>query len=419
MSIASLSSGNPAAAVPAAALSWSVVSDLAELEKLAPAWRALLQRSAANEPMLSPTWLLAWWRIYGQGTGRQLRVLLFTQGEQLIGLAPLLRRLCWYRPGLPFRRLEPLGADQEERDAICSDYLNIIAARGQEETVAQALVQALTSGALGRWDEIVLPAMNGLGLMPALLTQAFRSAGYQTETVATGIAPYIPLPATWEEYLKALGKKNRYNVLRALSDFESWAQGDAQFHCASTPAELAEGKRILFMLHAERWQGAAKTGVFHAARFADFHNTVMPQLLSEGALQLLWVSVRGEPVAVDYNLVWNGKCYFYQSGRKLELPKGVKPGTVVHLHAIQQALRAGYREYDFLAGDMVYKKQLALANRPLVQLRAVRPCYREKLRLFTRQALRAVRSLYRKPARPGSPPTAAPTATGSESDAAV
>ena len=41
----------------------------------------------------------------------------------------------------------------------------------------------------------------------------------------------------------------------------------------------------------------------------------MAWLLEQGALELLWLSVRGEPVAALYGMVWAGKVYAYQCGR--------------------------------------------------------------------------------------------------------
>src|SRR5207244_3160007 len=90
-------------------LTCAVVSDPAKLDGLASAWAELLERSADNRPMLSPTWLLPWWRVYA--AGRKLRIGLFRDGNRLVGLAPLLYRRCWVRRCLPFRRLESLGAD--------------------------------------------------------------------------------------------------------------------------------------------------------------------------------------------------------------------------------------------------------------------------------------------------------------------
>ena len=60
---------------------------------------------------------------------------------------------------------------------VCSNHLNVIAERGSEEAVAQHLIQALTAGLLGAWDELVLPMMDADSPMPSLLTAAFRDAG--------------------------------------------------------------------------------------------------------------------------------------------------------------------------------------------------------------------------------------------------
>jgi CelD/BcsL family acetyltransferase involved in cellulose biosynthesis len=372
-------------------LTCTVVTDPVRLEALRPDWLALLARSAGNEPMLGPTWLTAWWRVFGPTQGRQLRLALFHDGGRLVGLAPLLRRTHWYRPGLPFRRLEPLGSGERDEETICSDYLNVIAERGAERRVAGRLAAELAAGALGRWDELVLPLMDGLHPMPALLVEAFRAAGLSAELTVTGSAPYVLLPPTWEAYLKGLGKKERYGVVRPLRDFEEWAGGEARLERAASAADLARGTAVLIDLHQRRWQAAGQLGRFAVPRFRQFHEAVLPPLLAEGALELAWLSVRGEPVAVQYNLIWDNKVYFYQCGRRLDVPDGVRPGTVLLARLIRGAIEAGRREFDFLNGDAPYKRQLASASRPVVEVRAVRPSWRERARLLVQHGKRWVR----------------------------
>ena len=101
--------------------------------------------------MLSPTWLPPWWEIYGRD--RHLRAGLFFDGDRL-GLAPLQRRRFWYRPGIPFWRLEPLGADVDEQDGVGSDYLNVIAEEGQEGMVAEHLSRALSGRGFRPLDRV-------------------------------------------------------------------------------------------------------------------------------------------------------------------------------------------------------------------------------------------------------------------------
>jgi CelD/BcsL family acetyltransferase involved in cellulose biosynthesis len=349
-----------------------VVSDAAQLERLRPAWAELLERSACNEPMLSPTWLLGWWRVFGSLGGRRLQAALFYEGERLIGLAPLLKRRHWYRPGIPFQRLEPLGTGEHERDRVWSDYVTVIAEHGAEERVAARLARVLATGALGNWDELVFPSLDGANPSSSMLWEAFRREGLGATYAVIDAAPYVRLPRTWDAYLKSLSSSKRYFLTRTLRDFDAWARGEATVNCVESVAGLEEGLGILVSLHNDRWHGHGPARAFRSPRFTAFHKAILPELLEQGRLELLWLCVRGEPVAALYNLVWNGKVYFYQSGRKRDVPAGLRPGVVMHAQAIRRAIAAGRREYDFLAEPAQYKMKLATATRPLVQLRVVR-----------------------------------------------
>src|SRR4051812_18413625 len=86
-----------------------LLTEAAELAKLEPQWRALLDESDSNEVTLSPEWLRTWWDVFGGQQARRLRCLRVNALGELIGLVPLLARRHWYRPGLPFRRLEMLA----------------------------------------------------------------------------------------------------------------------------------------------------------------------------------------------------------------------------------------------------------------------------------------------------------------------
>src|SRR6266403_5665742 len=121
------------AAVPSSdELHVQVITDADKLERHADAWWDLLSRSDADRVTLSPAWLLPWWRIFGRVGARRLCVCLFWDGNTLIGLAPLLRRWRLGAPGLPFARIELLGTGEREEDEIGSEYVGVIAARGQE-----------------------------------------------------------------------------------------------------------------------------------------------------------------------------------------------------------------------------------------------------------------------------------------------
>jgi len=371
----------------------SVIGDFGSLRALKRDWIDLLARSRGASFALEPEWLLPWWSVFGETGRRDLRVGLCYDGERLLGLAPFLAREHRYHLALPFRRLELLGSGEDERDEICSDYLGVIAATGSEEAVASAFVRALADGQFGSWDELLMPALDGFDPVPRLLSEGMRLSGFHVQAQRVTSCPFIPLPRSWDDYLAALTPNARYLVRRSLRDFEKWAAGAGRVERAASREEVEQGAAILRTLHAERWSATGAGGCFASPRFADFHARAMPQLWQKNELELLWLTVSGEPIAALYNVVRNGVVYFYQSGRRLDLPKSIRPGIVLHAHAIRAAIERGCREYDFLAGTSRYKLDLALASRPLVTLRATRTSVVEALRSVTQAGLDAARSL--------------------------
>lgn len=388
-----------------------IVRDVQALESLVPAWRALLEHAPNAEPVMTPTWILAWWREFGAADGRELRVIAVYDGADLVGLLPLSRRWVRHRGAIPMRRIESLATGEAEVDEIGSDYVGCLAARDPGNAVAKAIARVLLSGELGEWDELRMPALNGEDAAWRGLAEALRASGVAVRTRQTGVAPYISLAGSWDDYLRALGSSSRYIVTRSLRELDAWAGSDGwELRRATNESELADGMLALRALHAERWGAEGHAGVFASQRFARFHEDVMPRFLrgADGvSLDLAWLVVRGEPIAAAYNLVYRGKLYFYQSGRKMVLPKAVRPGIAMHALGIRRSIESGLREYDFLAGASRYKRDLALASRPLTELRAVAPNLRARavdlLRTMTEGAIERLRA-----AR--TPPAAAPDA---------
>jgi len=369
-----------------------VIHDAAALARLSVPWRQLLERAASPSLSKTPTWLLAWWRQFGCVDGRKLCAVTMrdaTTGE-LVALIPLCRRTVMVRRVLPIRRLELLATGEDLADEICSDYTGAIVASGYEAAVAKSTVRLLVDGRLGEFDQLVMPRMSGDDPFPVALAEALGRAGLQPSLEQEITCPYVPLPGNFQAYCQSLDRDRRYVVTRSLRELEKWA-GPAGYSrvVARTPAQLAEGRAILHSLHSERWNANGQEGLFTSARFTRFHDDVMTALLggADGQLELQWLVVAGRPVVVLYNIVYRGRVYFYQSGRKLDVPKGVKLGLAAHALALRAAMEDGRSEYDFLAGTAQYKRQLALARHTLVTLSAAAPSVRARTAMAAAAAL--------------------------------
>jgi CelD/BcsL family acetyltransferase involved in cellulose biosynthesis len=411
-----------------------VLDDRAAVERmLVPGWQALLKRAVSPQPMQTPLWLLTWWDIMAADSKRQLKIAVVENAPgEVVGILPLLRRTIVRTAVVPVQTLELVGSGEDEADEIFSEYLGAIVARGEERPVAAKFAEMLRAGDLGHWDELAMPAMSEDDPWISVFAEELRTRGMTTEVARHLECRYIVLPASWDEYVAGLDGQSRYFVRRTLKDFEAWAKplGGATLKRASTDAELAEGWEHLVAGHAERWQGG---GAFRSDKFRRFHQIVTRALFagtaaSTGILDLLWLDVGGKALASIYNIVYDGHVHFYQSGRVLDVPKGVRPGIAVHLYAIRRAIELGYKSYDFLGQPSQYKRQLAPNNsRFLVNLTAVGPSLRSRIssraRLEARRFANQARGWARrartpagsgdatKPATPASPTTPASQAT--------
>jgi CelD/BcsL family acetyltransferase involved in cellulose biosynthesis len=369
-----------------------VIHDAAALARLTVPWRALLDRASAPSLCKTPTWLLAWWRQFGGIEGRKLCVVALHDPAtgDLVALLPLCRRTVMVRRVLPVRRLELLATGEDQEDEICSDYTGAIVASGYEAEVAEVTGKLLVEGRLGGFDHLVMARMSGEDPFAGALADALGRAGLQTSLEDEGACPYVPLPSTFDAYCQSLDRDRRYVVTRSLRELAKWA-GPAGYSrvVARTPAQLAEGRAILHSLHGERWSANGHEGAFANDRFTRFHDDVMTALLdgADGRLELQWLVVADRPVVVLYNIVYRGRIYFYQSGRKLDVPKGLRLGLAAHALALRAAMEEGCSEYDFLAGNSQYKRQLALAKHTLVTLSAAAPSVRARTAVAAAAAL--------------------------------
>ena len=368
-----------------------VVTSDADLRACVADWEALLARNPLHRPSHTPMWLLAWWQIFRASERRQLAAGLIYDGSRLVGIAPFLRRLCFHRRVIPYRRIEFLATGEKQQDEIRSDYLDLVTEPGYEEAALDALADAWMAGALGPFDEIVLSALDGDLPIWRYAAGALAARGLVIESQALDPAPYIRLPNSWESYIGTLSGTDRYFVNRSIRDFDRWAGSDLTIERVKSRDDLAKGKQLLMQLHEERWQGSGQSGVFASRLFTAFHDVVMPMLLERNALELVWLSVRGEPVAVLYNLIWQNKTMSYQGGRSMDVPKGVRPGIILHLRMIRAAIEAGRTEYDFLSGTSQYKAKLSNASRPVLRIRASRALVRDLATRVLEQGVAYVR----------------------------
>src|SRR5438034_8066858 len=134
-------------------LSIEKITTRAGFDQLEPVWNPLLAASESSAVTLTWEWLTTWWDVFGDE--RELYLLVVRDGVEVIGIAPLLRRMVQHYGWLPYRRIEFLASGEAEADEICSDYLDFIFRRGREADALEAILNYLHRPQAD-WDEMLL-----------------------------------------------------------------------------------------------------------------------------------------------------------------------------------------------------------------------------------------------------------------------
>jgi CelD/BcsL family acetyltransferase involved in cellulose biosynthesis len=329
-----------------------IVDSVSRFEELREEWNELLEASSSACLFLTWEWLFTWWKHLSGG--RRLHILATRKGDLLTGLWPLALRTRRPLGMVPVDTVEFLGTG-----TVGSDYLDLILRRGYEPEALDALAGALRASRM----RIVLAQVSRSANHPARLAALLERRGWKATEQVTHMCPYVDLTShTWDSYLAALGPSHRYNFRRRLRQLT--AQHDVKLSIAESEPERALALEELFDLHQRRWTPRGGSDGLGDERLLSFHRELSRIALARGWLRLAVLRLDGEAAAAVYGFLHGGKYYFYQSGFDPRFAKG-SVGLVSVGLCIQQALKDGAFEFDFLHGGEAYKFQWARAARPL------------------------------------------------------
>jgi len=319
-------------------LTVQVLDGDAALWALAPEWEALWQRLPGRTPFTAPAWLLPWWRHFGTG---QPRVATLRQGGQLAAVLPL---YVLDEPGC--RKLLPIGAG-------LSDYQDILAEPGLDPSPLLHAVLARADG-VDVCDLIQVPP-------GSMLRMASAPPGWAMAWRDGSPCPVLALPASVEGLPDVVSAR----TLRKLRMNRNRAErGGGVTRERATETTLPRLQAELIRLHQARWTRQGDAGVLADPRVLGLHRDAAPGLLRAGVLRLEALLVGGEVVAAIMALLDGPRrILFYLSGFD-EAHAFISPGTLLLGAMLEDAIREGRREADFLRGQESYKYAWDAVDRP-------------------------------------------------------
>lgn len=305
-------------------------------------WDDLLNGSSSNTIALTWDWLWAWWEVFG--SDRELNILVAWDEDQIVAIAPLLKRVVQRYSFLEFARLEFLASGEAEEEEICSEYLDFIIRRGREAEFVESITSYLRDNNED-WDEVLLTAVPGNSQNLRLINESADAEALRVQAVSSDLALYLELPDTYSSFVEMLSPSLKREIRK---DRRVLAAKGHRFRVIDADGEFEEGFDIMTRLHQSRWTSRGEPGVFSNSKFRAFHESVAGRLLDKDRLKLFVLEVAGEPIAALMAFTYQKKVLLYQSGFLAGSRVLFHPGTVIRDLAIEWSIGEGYVEWDFM-----------------------------------------------------------------------
>jgi CelD/BcsL family acetyltransferase involved in cellulose biosynthesis len=339
------------AATPGARLTAEVRRDLALGAGDAAAFAAMLRARPPLAVFLSSAWLSGYFA--EPPAGGEPLVLLLREGGVLRGFVPI----EVHAGGRP-ARVRLLGGGKG------SDRTDLVAARGFEAACADAFV-AWLGESFGRGFVLALHDVPGESPLWGAIHRANEE---RSQRLALQPREVHALP--WLDLAEVGAEPGRVPAQRAwhpssLQKHRRWLsrRGRIRVERLEDRTEVLSALESLAALLHARWQGRPGGSALDDARTMRFHRHVAPRLLEQGLLRMIRLRADERTIAVFYGVAAAGAWAYCLAGYDRAWAGRIHLGQITLACAIDEAVREGAGEFDFLKGAHAVKYLWAVRER--------------------------------------------------------
>ncbi len=309
-------------------------------------WSKLVMADPAGTFFHTPQFLKLYWEEFGERPEHLLLAFGEEHGTQVGAVA-------FERVGDTLRFL---GGTE------VTDYMGPVAVPEAGDAMAKELLEALARR--DDWAEADLRGLVEDGPWLERLAEAAATQGLSAEVSddQNGVAPFLPIPGSYDEYLAGLPSKLRHEIRRKARKLESDLGP-----CRVAIAHEATLEPFLDRFVELHRSSDGPKGVFLQPGMEIFFRRLGEAFLPRGIFNLTFLEAGGAKLAGTIGFRFEGTYYLYNSafGREWQ---NVSPGMVLVAENIRIAIEGGCSAFDLLKGDYAYKYRFGAYPRAVKRL---------------------------------------------------
>ena len=310
-------------------------------------WAELVDADPAGTFFHTPSYLKLYWEEFGEQPEHLLLAFAEDDDGTQVG-------------AVAFERLD--GVLRFLGGTEVTDYMGPVGAPGAQESIANELWDAL----LNRedWTGADLRGLPEDRAWLGLLRDSALTRGLSVEETqdSNGVAPCLPLGATWDAYMDDLPAKLRHEIKRKAKKLEAEA-GEYRIVTANRDT-LVEFLDRFVELHR---MSEGPKGVFMQPGMEIFFRRLGEAFLPEGVFRLSFIELGGVKAAGTIGFVF-GRTYFLYNSAFDRQWQQLAPGMVLVGEDIRMAIEDRCDAFDMLKGDYAYKYRFGATPRAIRRL---------------------------------------------------
>lgn len=317
-------------------------TSIESFQQIQDEWEGLLAACPVNTLYLTPQWQEVWWDTFSNG--KQMASFYLRAPEGVVAIASLAQQ------GDTFSFMG---------NPETFDYNDFLVRPGYETTFFPKLLKRLDQQGFRTLQLYSLPESSSTLVH---LPQLARQKGYSVEVTQEDVAPGLELPATWDEYLATLSRKDRHELRRKFRRLESLE--DWRWYSLSDEAGIAD--RLDDFLTLLRLSDPEKSEYMTAER-EQFFRSITRRTAQLGVVRLFFMELAGSPVAASLCFDYGPSRLLYNSGYNPDFSY-YSVGLLLNALCLRDAIDQDKKYFDFLRGPEPYKYHLGGQDHTLYQM---------------------------------------------------